>query len=326
MAKEREKKKMGLLGPWSGLGHGSSCPDDEREPARDVIRTAREKRHIRRIVKRGPMFRRHLSEALEAPEIKDADIEVTRSVIEKVETSASPAPKASKPPLFKCFQCGTSVPVGAERCPVCHVLYVDGISDEDIRALEEAQSDQDTEMDYVSLRELDEESSLLHFDPVSGVIVAVENENGTPGFGIECSNCGTVIEFITEACPICGASLECENKDLIGLISNMEVDPGCAGEIDCPACGERIVPKDGVCQSCGEKVHEDGFRDAAMKVIPIVRWSGIVFVHLDVATGELNCLQRQANRQGYERISIQLESIGKGDFEQFGEWKGLSRI
>jgi hypothetical protein len=55
-----------------------------------------------------------------------------------------------------------------------------------------------------------------------------------------------------------------------------------------------------------------------------VRSENVVFLHLDVETGELNYLQKLAHRLGLGRVSVKLDGIGKGGFEE--SWSSLSRV
>jgi hypothetical protein len=93
-------------------------------------------------------------------------------------------------------------------------------------------------------------------------------------------------------------------------------------ELDCPHCGEHVSLAQGACPACHEKVEG---ADSAGKIEPVVHGDNVVFMHLDVETGELNYLQRLAKRLGFEQMTVHLDGIGQsGGFEK--DWKSLSRI
>jgi methionyl-tRNA synthetase len=92
----------------------------------------------------------------------------------------------------------------------------------------------------------------------------------------------------------------------------------------CPFCGEHVSLKAGKCPACGTAVEAVESKDAAKKVAPVVRSENVVFLHLDVETGELNYLQKLAHRLGLGRVSVKLDGIGKGGFEE--SWSSLSRV
>ena len=135
-------------------------------------------------------------------------------------------------------------------------------------------------------------------------------------FAIECENCGTLIEYLTERCPICGRKFDLADTGLASLFSDMEFDSEDAAEIDCPVCGERVRPFRGKCPACKEAIGFNRNDSAGAKVDPIVRDENIVFVHLDVEAGEVNCLQRVENSPGLEHLSVRLETVGQGQFER----------
>lgn len=324
MADEQKTvEKRGLLGLKSVLGLKRPSEKVEHEPKTEMVTVREEKKHIRRVVKARPMTRKHLSEALEAPKVTEEEIKITEQVIKSIAPVTPPALKRSDVSTFECVQCGANVPADADRCPVCHVLYVRGIADEDVDKLESAAESLEAEDEKV----VDEEDiPVVHFNPESGVISYLEKDDRDPEFVMECSYCGTIVEFDTDRCPICGKKFDTSDTGLVSLFTDMEIDPECTGEIDCPFCGERVVPMDGVCPACGEEVHPSNPKDPSMKVSPVIHADNVVFMHLDVGSGEVNYLQRLANRQGYEQLSVQLEGIGRGGFEHENDWKSLSRI
>lgn len=149
-----------------------------------------------------------------------------------------------------------------------------------------------------------------------GVISFAEGDGTFIHFAIECENCGTMIEYLTDRCPICGRKFEVADTGIAGFFSDMEFDTDRTADVHCPVCGERITPSRGRCPTCKEPIGFTRGDGTGVKVDPIVRDDNIVFVHLDVESGEVNCLQRVENGSGLEHISVHLETIGQGEFER----------
>jgi len=160
-------------------------------------------------------------------------------------------------------------------------------------------------------------------DEGHGVYSFAEGDEICIDFAIECENCGTLIEYLTERCPICGRKFDVADTGLASLFSDMDFDTDSETEIDCPVCGEKVKPSRGRCPACKESI---GFKrdDPGIKVDPIVHDDNVVFVHLDVESGEVNCLQRVENSSGLEHLSVHVETIGQGEFER-GR-RGVSRM
>jgi len=143
-------------------------------------------------------------------------------------------------------------------------------------------------------------------------------------FATECSNCGTLIEFFTERCPICGKKLDVAETGLASMFSDMDFETDHSAEIACPVCGEVVRPSRGKCPECKEPIGFTSSRDPGSKVDPIVHDDNVVFIHLDVESGEVNCLQRVENASGFEHLSVHVETIGQGEFDRAR--KGVTRM
>jgi len=122
-----------------------------------------------------------------------------------------------------------------------------------------------------------------------------------------CHNCDTEIELNADVCPICGAPLNAHDNGLVRLFSDMKFEDDCSGEIDCPFCGEKVILQDGSCPSCLELVHAEDGIEPSERVEPVVHGENVVFVHLDVERGELDCLLRSAHRLALEHMTVKLE-------------------
>lgn len=167
-------------------------------------------------------------------------------------------------------------------------------------------------------------SEKKRFDDETGCVNIVEGSDVVIDFAIECENCGTLIEYLTERCPICGRKFDVANTGIASLFSDMEFDDEDSSEIDCPVCGEKVKPFRGKCPACKETIGFVKNDDSGSKVDPIVHDDNVVFVHLDVEAGEVNCLQRVGTSPGVEHLSVRLETIGQGRFDH--ERKGVCRM
>lgn len=127
---------------------------------------------------------------------------------------------------------------------------------------------------------------------------------GLPSVSLECSHCGTEIEFITRVCPMCGASLMRHRGGIVSLLADSTFDEDSTDEIDCPQCGEHVLLIDGTCPSCGEAVSTTG----SEKVDPIIHMDDVVFLHLDVPLGELSYLQGLGKKQRFEQMSVRIDA------------------
>ena len=157
-----------------------------------------------------------------------------------------------------------------------------------------------------------------------GVISFTEGDEICIDFAMECENCGTFIEFLTDRCPICGRKFDVAETGLVSLFSDMDFETDRAAEIDCPVCGVRVRPSRGKCPECKEPIGFTGRDDPGVKVDPIVHDDNVVFVHFDVESGEVNCLQRVENSSGLEHLSVHVETLGQGGFDR--RRKGVSRM
>ena len=160
--------------------------------------------------------------------------------------------------------------------------------------------------------------------PNRGVLAFVEGSEICADIATECPNCGTLCEFLVDRCPICGKRFDIASTGLVSMFSDMDFDTDHAAEIACPVCGETVKPKRGKCPECNEPISFTSPHDPGVKVDPIVHDDNVVFVHLDVESGEVNCLQRAENASGFEHLSVHVETVGQGEFDR--DRKGVWRM
>jgi rubrerythrin len=280
-----------------------------------------EKKHLKRVVKARPMSRKHMADSFKADAVTEEDMMITQNVIEQVSAPVAAQPKPAVALTFTCYQCGAQVSFDSERCPRCKSFYLKNLRDEDVDELLRAEQMRDTPLDDFVERA---NSPVVHFDAETGVMHFLEADKGEPDFVFECAHCGTVVELNTDRCPICGTKLELGDTGLVGMFTDMEFDAGPLDDADCPFCGEKVSLDSGKCPACSNDLGACGDCDPAHKVRPVLRAENVVFLHLDIVTGEINFLQRNTARHGYDQVSVQLDGIGNGGFEQ--DWSSLSRI
>ncbi len=287
----------------------------------------------KRVLRMGEKGRRHGSEAFEATGVTSKNIEITREVIEGVtsghlQKAATDAPQhqvVPEPGAFTCGHCGAAVPVGSDRCPACDTLFLNDISDEELKALEEAERAVQTELSPDSAQIVEKaKAPCVHFDARTGSINYLQIDSDPPNISIECGNCGTEIAFDAERCPICGCRLEGSKAGIAGLFTGMEFDKVEFGQMNCPMCGELVTVKDGSCPVCHEQVACNDAEGSCERLDPIIHTDNVVFLHLDVSSGEVNYLQKITRDRALSQTTVRLEEIGRSGFDR--DWKSLSRV
>jgi len=128
-------------------------------------------------------------------------------------------------------------------------------------------------------------------------------------FVLECCHCGTEIEFETVRCPICGTRLGSPDSGIVEFIKDSDFEGIVDGPV-CPDCGESILPDEDICSACGKRLHTTkGAEQAYMD--PIIHTDKVVFLHLDVSTGEVDYLRRLENKQGFGQATVQISAFEK---------------
>jgi RNA polymerase subunit RPABC4/transcription elongation factor Spt4 len=127
--------------------------------------------------------------------------------------------------------------------------------------------------------------------------------HGQPhGIELECRRCGTVIQFVTGKCPICGSELGAGFSGLAELLAGSTFEDERCMEEACPACGEQVRLETDICPACNEAV-----RNGENRVLPVEVGDNVVFIHLDVGTGEICCLRRMHEETGLEQVCLRLD-------------------
>lgn len=295
-----------------------------------MVMVREEKKSLVRIIKAKPMSIKHRSEVLNNKSVTEEDMKITEAVMKGVGSSARPTTAVSTatraepaPKYFVCVECGARIPEGSCVCPKCRAKYLLDLLPESVAELERAQLEFINDDDCLELR-TPVTLPVLHFDALDGIISYLEPNNDESDFVLECSHCGTLVALDIGNCPICGTELGVPDVGIMSLLKDTEFDTETFSELECPHCGEQVTLKDGICPSCETVIIDLGASESENRTIPIIRNENVVFVHVDVETGDLNYIQRHLCKLAIEHTSIQLDGIGNESYDQ--NWKGLSRI
>lgn len=302
----------------------------------EMITIREEKKSLVRILKAKPKAISHMSEVLVNDSVSKDDLKITAAVVKGV-TSGPGRQKApqslnadhtSKPVrAFSCLACGARIPMDSDTCPRCRAKYILDLLPEAIAELERAESAATAGSGYGDDDGDDlgfDEFPIIHFDAADGIINYLEHTEGESDFVLECSNCGTLIQLDINRCPLCGNPLDVSDAGVLSLIRGSDFDDECISELECPQCGERVTLGDGRCPACDSTIVDLVPGSPGSKVIPLINTENVVFIHIDLETGDLNYLQRHLNKVAIEHMSIQLDGIGNDGFNE--NWQSLSRI
>lgn len=294
----------------------------------EYVTVKEEKKTLVRIVKAKPKAIKHRADVLDKKTVTEDEMRITKSVVEKISSSperqVQRGPRSTQrvvPKTFACAQCGAPVPLDADACPRCRVRYIRDIPDEALAELDLAeQLDEEELMEIKDINDL----PVLHFDAMDGLMHYLEHDEGESEFVLECNNCGTLVQLDIGRCPLCGAPLGVTDAGLVSIIAGTGFNEERMSELECPSCGEHVVLVEGACPLCDAVIEGPEGSEADDKTIPLIQTENVVFVHLDLETGDLNYLQRHLNKMSVEHMSIHLDGIGNDGFDK--NWEGLSRI
>lgn len=296
-----------------------------------MVTVREEKKTLVRVVKAKPKAVKHRADVLQKKAVSEKEMKITQDVMQRVTSSpgsataeASTAPRQPRIRMFECPECSARIPEESEKCPVCHIKYLKDLCPEALAELDRAMSEETRELsDLVEIRDVDS-LPVLHFDTLEGIMNFLEEDDSESEFVLECPHCSAVVQFDVERCPICSTALETTDVGILSLLSGMDFDSCEMSELECPQCGEHVRLVKGTCPVCDSMIVDPEGSGDENKLLPIVGTDNIVFVHIDLEKGDLNYVQKHLSKVALDHISIQLEQIGSGGFDQ--EWKGLSRI
>ncbi|OGS43653.1 MAG: hypothetical protein A3K76_04325 [Euryarchaeota archaeon RBG_13_57_23] len=220
----------------------------------------------------------------------------------------SPKPEAPAEDLdeFMCMKCGCTLKAHTTECPICGERYID-LPKDALDELEKAEKDSSTTLDEVVDKD-EQNAPCIMFDAAEGVVDFIEKDARAFEVALICSECGTALEFATDTCPICGTAMENPDAGLAGLASELSFEEYASEEIDCPQCGEKVKLAKGKCPVCKTVVMRSDPHGILRKLDPVIHGDNVIFLHLDVKSGELNYLQRAVKKEGFEKMTIRLEA------------------
>jgi rubrerythrin len=285
-----------------------------------------EVKHLRRVVRRGEKALRHRSEALQAEEVTEREIEITHEVLRGISSPRVIPPARSATAeiaTFSCFECGAKIPLGSARCPECGVLYIGDPKGEVIDEVPSAREARTIDAEHVDIFKR-ESVAFVHFDMTTGVVTCLQKDGDESDWGLECDNCGTVTQFLTDRCPLCGHSFDEGDTGLVGLLTGLKFDLDGDKELDCPSCGQHVVVEAGRCPACKEIIGYKNDRAPDAAVLSILKDKDVIFVHLDVQNDAIWFARKVKFRKRKEDETIHLEVVTKDSFDR--EWKSLARI
>ena len=297
----------------------------------EMVTVREEKKTLLRVIKAKPKAVAHRSEVLKSKVLTEEEMRITEEVVKNISSSPDRLARSGKrvsggqasPKYFVCVECGSRVPEGSEVCPKCRARYILDLSPESVAELERVQASVEYDEDPLE-QQLLESLPVLHFDALDGIMSYLEPDSGESDFVLECSQCGTLVALDITHCPMCGAELGVSDIGILSLLKDTEFDTEAISELECPLCGEHVVLQEGTCPQCQAVIVDSVATVEQNKMIPLINTENVVFVHVDLETGDLNYIQRHLRRLALEHTSIQLEGIGNGGFDH--DWEGLSRI
>ncbi len=266
--------------------------DDRTIPSAEAPQMVKKTRRVRKIVP--PQVR-----------LESTLPEQPAQVVPVAETLAAAAPP-EEPEDFPCLKCGIMLEAHTCQCPICGERYLD-LPKEALDELEKAEADEPETLDGASDQDTGAPPCVL-FDADEGVIDFLEKDSKAFEVALICSECGTALEFATDRCPLCGASMDSPDAGLVGLVSEMTFDGDASEEMVCPQCGEQVRLAKGKCPECKALIVRSDQNGRSARLDPIVHGDNVVFLHLDVMTGELSYLQRAVKKEGFEKMTLRLEA------------------
>jgi hypothetical protein len=283
-----------------------------------------ERRTRRKVLKAGSLLGTANSRAHTESEDANTNVMGEKRRVKRV-VRARPAETPPKPQHvdagFTCLECGCMIPPSTDRCPKCNMLYVKNTGESNPPGTDRIEESKGVaRAEVVSKGEV----ACVNIDLGSDSISYDVNRGPIPELEVECPGCGTLVSFDAGKCPLCGTEVESKDVGLVSLFSGMEFDKVRPSEVGCPLCGEKAPLDNGKCPCCGAIVCEEDAKDSIGKVEPVVHNENVVFIHLDVESGEVNFLQKMARRLGFEQLTLKLNDIGARGFDREADLKSTT--
>jgi len=98
-----------------------------------------------------------------------------------------------------------------------------------------------------------------------------------------------------------------DDEGLVGLMIGLKFDRDNDQRLNCPSCGEEVTIDKGQCPNCHEIVRARDPHAFEARVFPIIEAKRVVYVHLDVSTGEMRFV-RKTEHEKVEMQEIRLDA------------------
>lgn len=156
----------------------------------------------------------------------------------------------------------------------------------------------------------------FHFDAQTGRVTYLDDDKSAFDSVCECHRCGTALQFETDRCPVCGTRFDEGDTGIVGLLVDGAFDLKNCTELDCPQCGEHVELISGKCPTCGAAVMSSEGDEPNAPCGKLVTAENVVFVHLDVESGEVEYLQRLEKNRGFEHLAVRLDGSGSDESQE----------
>jgi len=156
----------------------------------------------------------------------------------------------------------------------------------------------------------------FHFDAETGRVTYLDDEKSSFGTVCECHRCGTALQFEAERCPVCGTRFDEGDSGIVRLLVEGPFEWKDGPEMDCPQCGEHVTLIEGTCPACGATVMPPEGEEPDVPCGQVVNAENVVFVHLDVESGEVEYLQRLQKNRGFEHLAVHLSDAGSDNSQE----------
>lgn len=218
---------------------------------------------------------------------------------------------------FDCLNCHSHGLFGMDHCLDCGTRYVW----QDIPEVDEGSSDDDLSSDSEPL--FDQKAVECGYLDVEGGVFAFTGPTCSNRYELsECLNCGTLLEIPVKSCPLCGGALDQLTggltKLMSGAIAGSRITTDLSGRVFCQSCGDMAYNKGGNCSNCTARLSPQSV-ELSIPLSSIFPSENIVFAHLNIESGTMECLSQDGQSESIEAGEKRLlETTTAMDIDTFG--------
>jgi len=199
---------------------------------------------------------------------------------------------------FDCLNCHSHGLFGMDHCLGCGTRYVWA----DIPEGDERPCEDDLSSDSEPL--FDQKTVECGYLDVEGGVFAFTGPTCSNRYELsECLNCGTLLEVPVRSCPLCGGALIQMTggltKLISGVIAGSRIAPDPTGRIFCQSCGDMVDGKGSSCSNCNARLIPQSV-ELSIPLIRIFPTKNIVFAHLNIESGTMECLSQDGRPESIE--------------------------